>query len=168
MKASRYRLLLWEVFICFGPVILILVFGLITAPVLVPYYLKQIGGILTGTLDGSLLGYWLALSSTVLGLVGLVTLIYVVRSLRRNYLNPHLLPRIRIGFLLGLSALIQPTIFPYVSYFLTTDKNLEEFTLMSFFFSTLFYLWLPLLSGIHIMYLAENLAKSDNADHQKK
>ena len=161
MKASRYRLLLWEVFICFGPVILSLVFGLITAPVLVPYYLKQIGRILTGTLDGSLLGYWLALSSTVLGLVGLVTLIYVVRSLRKNYLNPHLLPRIRIGFLLGLWALIQPTVIPF--FLSSRDINLVEF-----FSFTLFSLWLPLLSGIHIMYLAENLAKSDNADHQKK
>ena len=77
MKASKYRLLLGEVFICFGPVTLSLVFGLIASPALVPYWLKQIGGILTGTLNESLLTYWLPLTSLVFGLVGLVSLISV-------------------------------------------------------------------------------------------
>ena len=161
MKASKYPLPLWEVFICFGPVTLSLVFGLIASPALVPYWLKQIGGILTGTLNESLLTYWLPLTSLVFGLVGLVSLIYLVRSLRRNYLNPHLLPRIRIGFLLGLWALIQISVIPF--FLSSRDINLVEF-----FSFTLFSLWLPLLCGIHVMYLAEKLAKSDNADHQKK
>ena len=161
MKATKYPLHLWEVFICFGPVTLSLIFGLIASPALVPYWLKQIGGILTGTLDESLIGYLLPLTSLVFGLVGLVSLIYLVRSLRRNYLNPHLLPRIRIGFLLGLWALIQISVIPF--FLSSRDINLVEF-----FSFTLFSLWLPLLCGIHVMYLGEKLAKSDNADHQKK
>ena len=165
MKATRYRLLMVEVLICFGPVILSLFFGVILSPFLLPYWLAEIIGILTGTVNESLLTYLLPLSSLVFGLVGLVSLIYVVRSLRRNYLNPHLLPRIRIGFLLGLWAVIQIAVIPYVPDLLTPDKNLVEFSLMGFFVRTLFSLWLPLLCGIHVMYLGEKLAKIDNTEH---
>lgn len=165
MKATRYLLLMLEVWICFGQVILSLVLGLIASPALVPYWLAQIGRILTGTLNESLLTYLLPLSSLVFGLVGLVSLIYLIRSIGRNYLNPHLLPRIRIGFLLGLWALIQIAVIPYVSYLITPDKNLVEFSPMNFFFGKLFSLWLPLLCGIHVMYLGEKLAKKDNAEH---
>lgn len=165
-KATWYRLLMLEVLICFAPVILSLFFGVILSPILLPFWLTQIIGILTGTVEKSLLTYLLPLSSLVFGLVGLASLIYVVRSLRRNYLNPNLLPRIRIGFFLGLWAVIQIAVIPYVPYLLTPDNiYLEEFSLMKFFLGTLFSLCLPLLCGMHIMYLGEKLAKIDNAEH---
>ena len=162
IKKTSYRLLMLEVLICFGPVMLSLFLGLIMLPFLLPFYLAQIGDILNGTLDESLLYYWLPVSSVVFGLVGLVSLIYVVRSLRRNYLNPHLLPRIRVGFILGFWALFQLTVVPYL---LALDENLAQFSLIEFFFSNLFSLWLPLLCAIHVMYLGEKLAKTVNAEH---
>ena len=162
MKATGYRLLMLEVLICFGLMILNLFFGLIMLPFLLPYYLAEIGDILTGTSNESLLYFLLPISSIVCGLVGLVSLIYVVRSLRRNYLNPRLLPRIRIGFILGMWALIQLTVLPLL---LALDENLVQFSLIGFFLGNLFSLWLPLLCGIHVMYLGEKLAKTVNAEH---